>query len=994
MVPRLRTSSVATMLTTSLVIGSLMANQSAPVARANGGAIPERATVGLQKPLTFVPDVGVVCGLASISSTGSYFTVSPLPNPNAVARVQGGIGHLDITPDAVPEGVVNLVVTWNTSTNDCISSTTSEIAYDITITGNTQAFPIYVQDDGDSPFPMSFSGRGSWDATTPLFVAAAPALVSPKTSITVGELSEGQKVRAYVDLSEGGFGGVGPDGCFGVNPTERSAITVVDGTEVIESGRDCEDSTYLQAPPNGTSVTFDIDMHLSNKTNSTGAVIIEVDADGDGFNKGKGDQAFSIPLHTEFFMRFDPASGDFFEAVTSDPNAFRDDVGVPGDSGVQYSYFYLDPLPACANVGDAGPCIATSDNNWRFRLTDMGAMSGGLFQSLSITPYRSVSPYEVEVGDPTTGRVAFTLRIPEGLFRGQVFGDTPQAGFSLGESRAYWNDFAYSHPSAKSYAEIAFDVEARSSTQVFAYGDGAEWDFADLCRQRIGVEDGIVYTDENENFSYDSGEEVALSCQNQPAAVAIDSVMLRPDVVTINTASAHSLDEGDTVTVCCVGEPFDGTNTVASIVDVDTFTLDTTQGALGNVYGAYRNIDWTALFDEGDQRSGMVALDSNRLMVTQTQVSLDVNLIVPFGEFEQALAGGYVTTNAQGFAFGNAILEGRAFDFGVAGPSYTAAEEGNNPRTRRTDGFFQVCMPEAALTEWFGLSVDAAASAMQTTRSDAGGAATEVSPSVDGARGCGIGPGLQLELIGFGFSAPYFKVAPRRTSSDPPPLSGTGEPGPASGVDAEESEQKPASIPVISPSESATAEVITLSNVASLTAAQVAALTPQQLAELDPSLIRALPPASLAGLAPNQIAVLTPTQVNALRPAQAARLKPEAVSAMTPRQLTALRPAAVAALAPQAFGALSADQLGAIRDGAFARISATLVRRLSGTQVGKLAPTALGQLKPSVIDDIRPATMRALSRRQLGGLTSAQVAALSPRQLAALTGSQRSVLKA
>ena len=126
-----------------------------------------------------------------------------------------------------------------------------------------------------------------------------------------------------------------------------------------------------------------------------------------------------------------------------------------------------------------------------------------------------------------------------------------------------------------------------------------------------------------------------------------------------------------------------------------------------------------------------------------------------------SLAGGLVSTNGQGMAFGDETLSGDSFQFAVSGPSYIA-----NGGSRATDGFYYVCVPEDFLAENFDTNATAAAASWQATRSDGGAAAAVAASFATGSCGApGAGPGLVSTLDPFGYSSPLFRVKPPTPAS-------------------------------------------------------------------------------------------------------------------------------------------------------------------------------------------------------------------------------------
>jgi hypothetical protein len=120
----------------------------------------------------------------------------------------------------------------------------------------------------------------------------------------------------------------------------------------------------------------------------------------------------------------------------------------------------------------------------------------------------------------------------------------------------------------------------------------------------------------------------------------------------------------------------------------------------------------------------------------------------------QTIAGGMVSTNAQGMGFGAKTMAGTAFEFGVAGPS--KKENG----TARTDGFYYICVPGAFLADRFSTTPAAAASSWVGRRDGSTSTANTFSTA-----NCGTGDlGLVSSLDPFSYSAPMFAVQPGTSS--------------------------------------------------------------------------------------------------------------------------------------------------------------------------------------------------------------------------------------
>ena len=143
-----------------------------------------------------------------------------------------------------------------------------------------------------------------------------------------------------------------------------------------------------------------------------------------------------------------------------------------------------------------------------------------------------------------------------------------------------------------------------------------------------------------------------------------------------------------------------------------------------------------------------------------SSVPATVNLMV--SPNAAPLAGGLVSTNGQGFAFGQETFDGDSFQFAVAGPSYTSAGA-----SRSTDGFYYVCVPAAYLSGAFETSADDAAANWQGTR-DGSDSSTNFTTGT-----CGAGDtGLVASLPQFGYSAPLFRLLPVEVVAAPQPYMG------------------------------------------------------------------------------------------------------------------------------------------------------------------------------------------------------------------------------
>ena len=146
-----------------------------------------------------------------------------------------------------------------------------------------------------------------------------------------------------------------------------------------------------------------------------------------------------------------------------------------------------------------------------------------------------------------------------------------------------------------------------------------------------------------------------------------------------------------------------------------------------------------------------------------SSVPAEVNLMI---NAEAApIAGGLVSTNGQGFAFGPETFSATAFQFAVSGPSFTA-----DGSSRATDGFYYVCIPDTFLSGGFDTTSTVAAANWSGTRDGAAAAGTAFAVG-----NCGVGAdgaGLVAQLDPFGYSSPLFRLAP--TPAAAPQASGGG----------------------------------------------------------------------------------------------------------------------------------------------------------------------------------------------------------------------------
>lgn len=507
----------------------------------------------------------------------------------------------------------------------------------------------------------------------------------------------------------------------------------------------------------------------------------------------RGDEAFEVVLSTDAVRRI--VAGDFVNGLTNSKTAFIDRT----ESNYQ-QWTGLLSVPTCTDVNDSGPCLVaapvgtdpasspTYTSGWSVMLLD-DPMQG----RFTIRPWRSAHPYYVT----EDVSVSLALRLPEGDFRDWVnaaFDD----GLSSAFSSAQINSFSYT--AGATYHTVDLVVSAREMSKVTRFnvaatGTGSEF-FTDYCTGRLRVAvGGIVYIDEDEDDAYDVGEEEVTDCQNETSGFAIDRVVLWGDSAGNGDrawmrAPGHDFAINDTVTVCCAFGAFDGAQTVVAVGNPygasgggasDWFAFDTSSGLFNNQ--SFPRADGSE--NPGWEVVTARAVERNYIRVTATSLTLDVSLSQVGPAFScpdcgpgdiplnfpstQHLAGGFISTNAQAFAFGQAMNSGTpAFDFGVAGPSRNAAGA-----LRTTDGFFRVCIPAGFLVSKFG-GITAATAAAQINGRTASSTANRNGALVATTATCGEAGGVLTRLDQFGFSAPYFAIRPVADSGgDPAPATTT-----------------------------------------------------------------------------------------------------------------------------------------------------------------------------------------------------------------------------
>ena len=135
--------------------------------------------------------------------------------------------------------------------------------------------------------------------------------------------------------------------------------------------------------------------------------------------------------------------------------------------------------------------------------------------------------------------------------------------------------------------------------------------------------------------------------------------------------------------------------------------------------------------------------------------SVPARLAVIIEEQVEDVAGGLVSTNGQGFAFGRQTFAETdpAYEFTSSGPSYDSAGA-----QRREDGFYYVCLPATYLDKVHSTTASVAAGSWVGTRKDGNDAAQSLTVTFDEGT-CGLNDaGLVASVASFGYSSPVFQL--------------------------------------------------------------------------------------------------------------------------------------------------------------------------------------------------------------------------------------------
>ena len=149
--------------------------------------------------------------------------------------------------------------------------------------------------------------------------------------------------------------------------------------------------------------------------------------------------------------------------------------------------------------------------------------------------------------------------------------------------------------------------------------------------------------------------------------------------------------------------------------------------------------------------------------------SVPARLAVIVDEQVKDVAGGIVSTNGQGFAFGRQTFAQTdpAYEFTSSGPSYDSAGD-----ERKEDGFYYVCLPATYLDKVHSTTASVAAGSWVGTRKDGTAAAVSL-PVTFTAGTCGLNDaGLVASVAEFGYSSPVFQLKAGATAPGAPTITG------------------------------------------------------------------------------------------------------------------------------------------------------------------------------------------------------------------------------
>ena len=334
-----------------------------------------------------------------------------------------------------------------------------------------------------------------------------------------------------------------------------------------------------------------------------------------------------------------------------------------------------------------------------------------------------------------------------------------------------------------------------------------------------------------------------------------------------------------------------------------------------------------------------------------SSVPAEVNLMI---NAEAApIAGGLVSTNGQGFAFGPETFSATAFQFAVSGPSFKA-----DGSSRATDGFYYVCIPGTFLDGGFDTTSTVAAANWSGTRDGAASGGTAFAVG-----NCGVGAdgaGLVAELDPFGYSSPLFRLAPAAPA---------GPVAPAAPVSCGPPPAPPCNVrPGIN---FGPGNVI--SNPNALTGSDMANLRPDNFVGFRPADARLLGAGALQNFQPSQFGALPPTAMAGFDRGQISNLNPAAMAGMSKDQM--------AALPASAMGGFNANQMAALPPSAMAGFDPTRMAALPPSAMGGFNASQMGQLPPAAMTGMKLDQFKVLPASAITGMQEGQFAALPPQAM-------------
>ena len=429
-------------------------------------------------------------------------------------------------------------------------------------------------------------------------------------------------------------------------------------------------------------------------------------------------------------------------------------------------------------------------------------------------------------------------------------------------------------------------------------------------------------------------------------SIALADTPIKVDPTTTSSASATNRwdidSSGGRVVTTLIGEA----KSTSSGISQDTWwpqcSVDFTEG--GAVNSEKCGADMTSNVSDG--------------FMVFSSVPAEVNLMV---NAEAApIAGGLVSTNGQGFAFGPETFNATAFQFAVSGPSFKA-----DGSSRATDGFYYVCIPGTFLDGGFDTTSTVAAANWSGTRDGAASGGTAFAVG-----NCGVGAdgaGLVAELDPFGYSSPLFRLAPATNAIAP--AAPAGPVAPAAPVSCGPPPAPPCNVrPGIN---FGPGNVI--SNPNALTGSDMANLRPDNFVGFRPADARLLGAGALQNFQPSQFGALPPTAMAGFDRGQISNLNPAAMAGMSKDQM--------AALPASAMGGFNANQMAALPPSAMAGFDPTRMAALPPSAMGGFNASQMGQLPPAAMTGMKLDQFKVLPASAITGMQEGQFAALPPQAM-------------